>query len=134
MYNTKCGKPIYPYPNSCVMISLFSFCVCLLIFYSYCMYFPSCYKQYLIIYLLLFLFSCSVKSHSWESMDWDFPGKNTGVGCCLLLQGIFQHRDWTWVSCTADRSFTTEPLGNIFGLFFIPSHIFLPYARASLAA
>ena len=22
---------------------------------------------------------------------WDFPGKNTGVGCCFLLQGIF----WT---------------------------------------
>ena len=20
---------------------------------------------------------------------WDFPGKNTGVGCCFLLQGIF---------------------------------------------
>ena len=23
---------------------------------------------------------------------WDFPGKNTGVGCYFLLQGIF----WTW--------------------------------------
>ena len=20
---------------------------------------------------------------------WDFPGKNTGVGCCALFQGIF---------------------------------------------
>ena len=20
---------------------------------------------------------------------WDFPGKNTGMGCCALLQGIF---------------------------------------------
>ena len=22
-------------------------------------------------------------------LPWDFPGKNTGVGCCALLQGIF---------------------------------------------
>ena len=25
---------------------------------------------------------------------WDFPGKNTGVGCHILLQGSFQPRDW----------------------------------------
>ena len=36
---------------------------------------------------------------------WDFPGKNTGVGCHFLLQGIFliqgssQPTDWTLVSC-----------------------------------
>ena len=30
---------------------------------------------------------------------WDFPGKNTGVGCHLFLQGIFPTRDWTCVSC-----------------------------------
>ena len=35
-----------------------------------------------------------------------FPGKNTGVGCHSLLQGIFQPRDRTWVSCFADRFFT----------------------------
>ena len=23
---------------------------------------------------------------------WDFPGKNTGVGCCFLLQGVFPTR------------------------------------------
>ena len=32
---------------------------------------------------------------------WDFPGKNTGVGCHFLLQGIFWPRDRTQVSCTA---------------------------------
>ena len=32
---------------------------------------------------------------------WDFPGKNTGVGCHFLLQGVFLTRDWTWVSCIA---------------------------------
>ena len=30
---------------------------------------------------------------------WNFPGKNTGVGCHFLLQGIFP----TQVSCTAGR-------------------------------
>ena len=37
---------------------------------------------------------------------WDFPGKSSGVGCHLLLQGIFWPRDWTRVSCTAGRCFT----------------------------
>ena len=37
---------------------------------------------------------------------WDFPGMCTGVDCHFLLQGIFQTRDWTRVSCIADRSFT----------------------------
>ena len=34
---------------------------------------------------------------------WDFPGKNAGVSCHFLLQGIFWPRDWThvsFVSCT----------------------------------
>ena len=29
---------------------------------------------------------------------WSFPGKNTGVGCHFLLQGIFWPRDWTLIS------------------------------------
>ena len=42
--------------------------------------------------------SCSVMSDSVQSQGlysarllcpWDFPGKNTGEGCCFLLQGIF---------------------------------------------
>ena len=42
--------------------------------------------------------SCSVMSDSVQSQGlyfarllcpWDFPGKNTGVGCHFLLQGIF---------------------------------------------
>ena len=31
--------------------------------------------------------------------SWDFPGKNTGVGCHFLLQGISRPRDWIQVSC-----------------------------------
>ena len=30
---------------------------------------------------------------------WDFTGKNTGVSCHFLLQGIFLTQDQTWVSC-----------------------------------
>ena len=37
---------------------------------------------------------------------WDPPGKNTGVGCHFLLQGIFRPRDRNWVSCIAGRFFT----------------------------
>ena len=37
---------------------------------------------------------------------WDFPGENTGVGCHLLLQGIFPTEDWTPVTCAAGRFFT----------------------------
>ena len=44
---------------------------------------------------------------------WGFPGKNTGVGCHFLLQGIFQPRDRTLVSCItyciAGGFLTAEP-------------------------
>ena len=35
---------------------------------------------------------------------WDFPGKNTGVGCpCPLLQGIFLTQGWSPVCCVSWR-------------------------------
>ena len=37
---------------------------------------------------------------------WNFPGKNTGVGCHFLCQGIFPTQDRTWVSGIAGRFFT----------------------------
>ena len=37
---------------------------------------------------------------------WDFLGKSTGVGYLFLLQGTFQARDRTQVSCIVDRHFT----------------------------
>ena len=36
---------------------------------------------------------------------WGFPGKNTGVGCHFLLQGIFPTRNLTWVLCIAGTSY-----------------------------
>ena len=50
------------------------------------------------IFCFVFFFSCSVISNSlcphglWTPRlpcPWDFPGKNTGVGCYFLLLGIF---------------------------------------------
>ena len=41
-----------------------------------------------------------------SSVHGDSPGKDTGVGCHALLQGIFQLRDGTQVSCIAGRFFT----------------------------
>jgi len=40
------------------------------------------------------------------SVHEDSPGKNTGVGCHTLLQGIFPTRDQTQVSCIVGRFFT----------------------------
>ena len=36
---------------------------------------------------------------------WDFPGKDTGVGCHFLLQGIFPTQGSNWVSCITGRFF-----------------------------
>ena len=46
---------------------------------------------------------------------WYSPGKNTGV-TCHFLRGSSRPRDRThvfWVSCIADRFFTTEPTGKL---------------------
>ena len=50
---------------------------------------------------------------------WDFPSKNTGVGCHFLLQGLFQTQGWNHRLlrlCIVGGFFTTEPpfLYNVF--------------------
>ena len=86
----------------------------------------------IIIISLACMHACSIASamsdslwpHGLKSMmllcPWDFPGKNIGVDCHFLLQGIFQNQDsnpgllhcWhilyclMWVSCIAGRFFT----------------------------
>jgi len=44
-------------------------------------------------------------------LSMDSPGKNTGVGCHFLLQGIFPTQGSNPV-CIASRLFTTEPPGK----------------------
>ena len=69
--------------------------------------------------LLLLLFSRSIVSKSCDPhglwpisllCPWDFPGKDTGVGCHFLLQGIFPTPGIEPLSpALADTYFTTEP-------------------------
>ena len=40
---------------------------------------------------------------------WDYPSKNTGVGCHFLLQGILPTQGLTPVSCTAGSFSASEP-------------------------
>ena len=51
---------------------------------------------------------CNTKGYSQpgSSVHGGSPGKNTEVGCHVLLQGIFPHRDQTQVSCIAGGFFT----------------------------
>ena len=48
----------------------------------------------------------------WLLCPWDFPGKNTGMGCHFLLWGSSWPRDGTHVSSTAGRFFTPKPSGK----------------------
>ena len=43
---------------------------------------------------------------------WDSPGKNTGVGCHFLLQGIIPTPGLNVVSCITGRFFITKPPGK----------------------
>ena len=48
---------------------------------------------------------------------WNFPSKNTGMGCHFFLRGSSPPRDWTWVSWVfwqelAGRFFTIAPPGK----------------------
>ena len=43
---------------------------------------------------------------------WDFPGKNTGVGCHFPLQGIFPTQGLNLSPALAGGFFTTEPPGK----------------------
>ena len=41
-----------------------------------------------------------------DPLSWDSPGKNTGVGCHFLLQGIFPILESNWDSCIPGRRYT----------------------------
>ena len=68
---------------------------------------------------------CSVGSESLQPhglystrllYPWNFPSKNTGMGCHFLLWGIFQPRDWTRVSRQVD-SLPLHHLGSIIYIY-----------------
>ena len=75
--------------------------------------------------MLLLLFSCLVVSNSLQSHElqptrllcsWNFTGKNTGVGCHFLIQGICPTQGsklcFLQFFCIPGRFFTSEPLGK----------------------
>ena len=76
------------------------------------------------VYSDMLLFSCKQQLSCLDSLQhhvlyyarllcpWGVPGKNTEVSCHSLLQGIFQLRDLTCLSCLAGRFFTAEPFGR----------------------
>ena len=67
-----------------------------------------------------------------SSVYGDSPGKNTGVGCHALLQGIFP----TQVSCIAGRFFTIsaakETLTIVISDYFLQVNIFPLYSVAKI--
>ena len=50
--------------------------------------------------------NCSPTGSSGLNPSWDFPGKNTGVGCHFFSRISSRHRDQIWVSCIVGRHFT----------------------------
>ena len=58
------------------------------------------------------------------SLSMGFSGKNIGVGCHLLLQGIFPTQGWkTPISYIAGRFFTTEPSGLLSNIILLHADI-----------
>ena len=62
--------------------------------------------------------------YRWQSIrllcPWDFPGKNTGMGCNFLLPGFSLTQGLNQclhVSCIEGRFFTTEPPGKLIYVF-----------------
>ena len=75
------------------------------IWYNWCPY--ACMKVQLVSHVQLLTTPWIVASRL--LCPWDFPGKNTGVGCQLLLWRSSPPRDQTCISCMIVRFLTTEP-------------------------
>ena len=56
--------------------------------------------------------SCPTHCDPMLLCPWDSPGKNTGVGCHALLQGIFQPRDQTQSPTLQADSLLSQPPGK----------------------
>ena len=68
------------------------------------------------------VFNCSVVFYSLRPhglqparllCPWDFPGKDTGVSCHCLLQGIFPTQGSIPIFCIAGIFFIAEPSGKL---------------------
>ena len=77
-----------------------------------------CDGEFLLLVLSDSVMSDSLQPHELQSTrllcPWDSPGKNTGVSCHALLQGILQLRDQTRVSCIGRQILYHCHLGSPF--------------------
>ena len=74
------------------------------------------------------LILCDCMDHSlWGSSvcPWDFPGKNTGVGCHAFSKGSSRPRDWTQVSYIS---------GSLHGLSHREANTLFVYSFAAAAS
>ena len=94
--------------------------------------------------MILCLLSCSVVSYSLRPhglqptrflCPWDCPGKNTGVGCHFLLQGIFliQRSNPHFLHWQADSLPLSHPVFHIFPchLNIASKNVILPFQEFS---
>ena len=70
-----------------------NYCTCMLSCFS-------CVRLFVMLWIACQLFG-----------PWDSPGKNTGVGCCPLLQGIFLTQDLNHISYVF--CIRRQPLGKL---------------------
>ena len=68
---------------------------------------------------------------------WGFPGKNTGVGCHILPQGIFLTQASNMGSCIAGRFFTNRatreaPEAVVVSFSFILLHVTVQFSQPYL--
>ena len=78
--------------------------------------------------------SHSLRPHGLSSVHGDFPGKNTGVGCHFLLQGIFPTQGSNRVTCIAGRRVTIWATrgAHILTSWQEPHQTFSPSSRGKL--
>ena len=82
------------------------------------------------VYVYIFVVSCSSMSDSFATparllCPWDFPGKDTGVGCLSFSRGSSWPRNRTRVFFTSSRFFTIEPLGKPNVYLHIYTHMYI---------
>ena len=72
--------------------------------------------------------SDSVRPHRWQPTrlrcPWDSPGKNTGVGCHFLLQGMkvrSESEDTQRLLATENMGWTPHIIGYVFVMHIFPS-------------
>ena len=92
-----CSQSTLPNPIQLLLLAIYTSIIFRWItcFFFICKY---CFMTYLVLLVITIVVGCSVVSNSFANprtvahrllCPWDFSGKNTGVACHFLFQGIF---------------------------------------------